>query len=407
MASVAFTQALVDSVKVEVRTDLWDKTLRGLVLRVSPQGAKTWAVIYTDAERARQRATVGRYPVLGLAAARQKALQALAGIAEGNDPAGKKRAQREAETVLELGAVFIDEYSKPRKKSWREDERILRVEVYPCIGGMKANQVKRRDLLEIIKAKAEGGSLVQSTRILATVRKMFSWAVNEDRLEDNPALGLKPRGVTPTRDRVLEIDELAAIWRALDTAAVLPITRDVLRLLMLTGQRSGEVCGMTRGEINLDKRQWELPKERTKNGRPHIVPLSAAAMEIIGARLALIDGDARAPLFSRTGDAIEPNAVSGAARKALQVLGEQWQPHDLRRSVATGMAALGTFPHVIEAALNHISGAKASVAGIYNRFLYEPEKRVALEAWERNLIQSISGDLRTSNVVGLFNRSKT
>lgn len=380
------TARFCETVKVETRTDFWDDVLRGLVFRVSPTGAKTWTVVYSrESDGAKQRVTLGRFPSMTLEKARAKALQALSSITEGNDPAATKRARREALTVEQLGGIYIDKYAKRNKKTWAEDERLLKREVYPAIGRVKAIAVKRRDVLDIIEAKADEGHVAQSTQILAVVRKMFNWAVDGDYLETSPATGIRPRGKAVKRDRVLADNEVRAIWTALPDAALADVTRNVLQLLFLTGQRSGEVCGMTRGEVDTNAATWTIPGARTKNGLAHVVPLSDAALTIVEKALENADDESDAPLFARIGEPIESNAIAKAVRRELQFTEMPWTPHDIRRTVATGMAGLGIAPHVIEAVLNHISGFRSGVAGVYNRNAYDPEKRRALDMWAERL----------------------
>lgn len=392
MARKNLTARFVEAVKVETRTDYWDDMVRGLVLRVSPSGVKSWTVVYSrESDGSKQRVTIGKFPAITLEKARAKALAALSAVAEGKDPAGDKRTRREAMTVRELGALYVDKHAKRNKKTWTEDLRLLKVEVYPEIGDMKALTVKRRDLLDIIEAKADAGYVAQSTQILAVIRKMFNWAVENDYLETSPATGIKPRGKAVRRDRVLSDAEVRTIWNALHGAALRPGTADIFRLLFLTGQRSGEVAGMRRGEIDEERSTWTITGSRAKNGLTHVVPLSAAALVIVRERLDAAGEEPDAPLFTRIGQPIESNAVAQAARLKLQVTGEQWTPHDIRRTVATGMAGQGIAPHVIEAVLNHISGFRAGVAGIYNRNQYEPEKRRALDMWAARLDAVVNG----------------
>lgn len=379
------TARFVESIKVDTRTDFFDDVVRGLVLRVSPTGVKAWTVVYTrTSDTTKRRVTLGKFPAVGLEKARAKALATVTAISEGKDPAGDKRAAREAMTVEDLGALYIKKYAKPNKKTWAEDERLLKREIYPEIGRMKAVSVKRRDILDIIEAKADAGHVAQSTNILAVVRKLFNWAVDGVYLESSPAAGIKPRGKAVKRDRVLSDDEVREIWNALPSAAIAKQTADVIRLLFLTGQRSGEVCGMQRDEVDLTG-SWTIPGTRTKNGLTHLVPLSPAALEIVAAATDTADEEPASPLFTKIGEPIESNAIAQAVRKKLQLTVKPWTPHDVRRTVATGMAGLGVAPHIIEAVLNHISGFRAGVAGVYNRATYEPEKRRALLMWAEHL----------------------
>ncbi|MEI4480961.1 MULTISPECIES: tyrosine-type recombinase/integrase [unclassified Phyllobacterium] len=383
------TARFCETVKVEERTDFQDDMVRGLSLRVSPNGTKTWNVVYTrESDSSKQRVKLGRFPTMTLEKARTGALKMVTAVSEGHDPSEEKRARRDAMTVKELGGLYIDKYAKRNKKTWAEDERLLKVEVYPEIGQMKALAVKRRDILNIIEAKAEAGHLAQSTQILAVVRKMFNWAVDGDYISTSPAIGVKPRGKAVKRDRVLSDGEVRAIWKALPDASLSSQTADIFRLLFLTGQRSGEVCGITRNEIDTDRALWSIPKERTKNGLAHIVPLSPAALAIVEQALDLANDDEEdnRPLFTRIGDPIESNAIAKAARLKMQIVDRPWTPHDIRRTVATGMAGLGVAPHIVEAVLNHISGFRAGVAGVYNRNQYEREKRRALDVWAEHVV---------------------
>lgn len=136
---------------------------------------------------------------------------------------------------------------------------------------------------------------------------------------------------------------------------------------------------------------WTIPGSRAKNGLTHVVPLSNAALAIVQGRLDRADEEGAAPLFTRIGEPIESNAISQAARLKLQVTGEPWTPHDIRRTVATGMAGMGIMPHIIEAVLNHISGFRSGVAGVYNRNTYDAEKRRALDQWAEHLDAIIAG----------------
>lgn len=399
------TARFCETITVNERIDYQDEMVRGLALRVSPNGVKAWNVRYTrESDGSKQRITLGRFPAISLEKARTQALKLVTAVAEGDDPSSDRKAKKAAMTVADLGTLFIEKYAKRNKKTWAEDERILKVDVYPEIGRMKAMSVKRRDLLDIIEAKADAGHIAQSRQVLAVLRKMYGWAVDSDYLDASPAAGIKPRGKVVKRDRVLSESEMRQIWNALPDASIANETRDIIRLLFLTGQRSGEVCGMMRSEIDLKAAMWTIPKERTKNGLAHTVPLTEQAMSIldrVSDRLTFADDG---PIFSRIGVPIESNAISKAVRLKFQLFNDNWTPHDIRRTVATGMAGIGIQPHIVEACLNHISGFRAGVAGTYNRATYDREKRNAFDRWaehfgnlinERNaVIVPINGGMR-------------
>ena len=387
MPRSTLTARFVETVTVENRTDFWDDKVRSLVLRVSPSGVKTWNLVYTrEADGKKQRYKIGRFPIISLVDARARATAHMGNIVAGGDPAGTRREKRDAMAVKELGALYIEKHAKPNKRTWQEDERFLKREVYPKIGDTKILSLKRADIREIIDAKVDDGKAPTARLILAVVRKMMNWAVEKELMEVSPANGIKVGGKNTRRDRVLSKEELAQVIKAIPEAALANETRQVLMMLIYTGQRSGEVCGMRRREVNVDEATWTIPGERTKNGLKHVVPLSEPALAIVSGALAEADDELSAPLFSRVGEPIETRSIAQATRKALQLFEERWTPHDLRRTVATSMAGIGIHPHVVEACLNHISGFRSGVAGTYNRAQYEPEKREALEKWSKYLI---------------------
>ncbi|WAX93632.1 site-specific integrase [Aminobacter sp. NyZ550] len=390
MPKLKLTDRFVASVSVEARTDYFDTQLVGLSLRVAPTGTKTWNLIYTrESDNARQRVKLGRYPAVSLEVARKKALKAMSAAADGEDPAQAKRSRRTAATIADLGELYIKIYAKPNKRTWEEDERILKSEVYPSIGRMKGVAVSRRDVLDIIDAKSAAGAKAQARSIHAVLRKFFNWAVDDGYLPTSPIAGVKARSKPTRRERVLSDDEVKLAWGSLASASVSPVTANILRLLFLTGQRSGEVCGMRKSEVDLSRGSWTIPSGRTKNELTHVVPLSSAALAIITDAVNAADDEDDAPLFTRTGEPVESNAIAQAVRLKLQVGKERWTPHDIRRTVATGMANIGIMPHIVEAVLNHISGFKAGVAGIYNRATYDTEKREALDRWGAHLASII------------------
>lgn len=400
MPKLKLTAKFVEGVKVETRTDYWDEICRGLVLRVSPTGVKTWTAVFTPDEGGKSRVTLGQFPAITLETARGKALKIMSQVAEGENPAAKKRLRREAMTVEELAAEFIERHSKPNKRTWAEDERILKVDVIPLIGKRKAMSVTKRDILDVIDVKTDAGKMAQARLLFALLRKMFGWAVERDIIALSPVTGLRAPGKPQSRDRVLTTDELKAVWLSIESAAITQPMREILQLLILTGQRAGEAAGMRYGEVDVEKALWTIPAPRAKNNRAHEVPLSDTALAIVEAAMARLDEPtADTPLFSRTGTPIETNAVSKAARLKLQKLADEWTPHDLRRTAATGMAELGVDPHVIEAVLNHVSGVRAGVAGIYNRATYAKEKRLALQLWETHVLQVVG--LKSAVVVPL------
>jgi integrase len=181
--------------------------------------------------------------------------------------------------------------------------------------------------------------------------------------------------------------ELGNIWRAADRIGGPHAA--LVKLLILTGQRRGEVGGMTWGEFNMDAKLWRLPKERTKNGKPHDVPLSKPALEILG-RLPRLGNF----VITFTGTApVNSFAKTKARLDALLPLGTPaWRLHDLRRTVASGLAQLGVNLPVIEKVLNHSSGSFAGIVGVYQHHSFTDEKRLALDAWAAHVMALTAGE---------------
>ncbi len=212
-------------------------------------------------------------------------------------------------------------------------------------------------------------------------------------LERHAATGIKPPAEAASRDRVLSAAELRAIWLAADAAPGTSFFGDVVKLLLFTAQRRGEVGGMCWSEIDLDRELWILPAERCKNDRLHSVPLSPQAVAILRKRYE----SSRIHVFGPkdTGVLVWQDCRDSFA-KPLGL--PHWTLHDLRRTAVTGMAEIGIQPHIIEAIVNHVSGHKAGVAGTYNRALYSQEKRAALQRWADHVERVVTGEAN-ANIV--------
>ena len=263
--------------------------------------------------------------------------------------------------------------------------------------------ISRREVAARLHVIADTHGPIASNRARATLSAFYAWAIGQGLAETNPVVGTVKAGEERSRERVLAAAELAAVWRGSRTDE----HSRIVQLLLLTGQRRGEIAGMRWRELDFERGQWSLPPERTKNGRRHDVPLSAQAANLLrtierrGDR-ELLFGKAEGP-FSGWGLPKRRLDARIARQRAEQRLGRPlaagekpsaddalvpWTLHDLRRTVVTGMNELGIQPHIVEAVVNHISGrGKAGVAGVYNRATYAAEKRMALQAWADHLDQ--------------------
>ncbi len=412
----------------ESRREIPDGKIGGLYLVTQPSGAKSWALRYR-AHGLPRKLTIGPYPAIDLATARRRAQEALGDVAGGKDPAALKQASRAAaraeraadvDRVEHVAELFIKRHVKLSGKvgeGWgAEIGRLFRIEILPRIGAKRIGDVTKNDILVILDAIVDRGSPITANRCFAVLRKFFNWACDARGLiVVSPCKGIEAPAAETSRDRVLEDDEVRLASRAFH-AIGWPFG-PIGKLLLLTGARRSEIAEASWQEIDLAAKTLTLPGSRTKNGEPHEIPLSDAAVEIIKA-LPRIEGKAglvfsttgATPVsgFSRSREVIE-RAMVAELRKAAIERGDDpekveapkpWTLHDLRRTCASGMASLKIAPHVIEAVLNHKSGSIKGVAAVYNRYNYSAEKRAALEAWGRYLDAIVSGE-NASNVVDL------
>lgn len=370
------------------RIEIWDRQTRGLGLRITAYGTRTWQMVYR-VDGKQRRLTLGRYPDLSLADARIEAASHRTSIAKGNDPielleAQKRdRIEKRSNRLDHVSAEFIERYAKPKNRSWKETERILNREVIPDWGKRSVADIKRRDVITLIDNISDRAPFM-ANRTLSAVRRFFNWCVERDMIDINPAAGAKPPAVEKSRDRVLTDDEIKAIWTGCDKLGW-PFGL-AFKLMLVTGQRRDEIARMRWDDIDTDKALWTLSREQTKSDRLHEVPLSSLALEIL-------------EIVPRTGDYVfttnGKTPISGFS-KAKRELDEaaditDWRLHDLRRTVASGMARIGIAPHVIEKVLNHAGGQISGVAAIYNRHGYAEEKQQALNAWSQSLSVTCSG----------------
>jgi integrase len=394
-------------VKAE-RYEVWEDGRTGLGLRVSPKGRKTWVYMYRHGGRAR-RMGFGTYPSVGLAKARVRHSRARELLEQGIDPGAQqiehKRTEDSATTVSDLIDEYLDKWARPRKRSAGEDERMLRKDVLPIWGRRKAKEITRRDVITLLDGIAERGSPIMANRTLAVIRKMFNFAISRDIVDATPVAMVKAPAKERQRDRVLSANEIRTLWKGLDTAPMSEGVKLILKLQLVTAQRKGEVLGAALDEFDFEENVWTIPAERVKNNQAHRVPLSPLALELIHqAQKCSSESPSLFPspwLFpSPTIDGpIMPHSVNRAVYKSLPGMGlENITPHDLRRTAASNMTALGINRLVVSKILNHV---ETGVTAVYDRHGYDAEKRHALEVWAARLEEIVSGKLPASNVVPL------
>lgn len=402
------TAATVDKMQpTDKRQEIPDTLCTGLYFVVQPTGKKGWQVRYRHSGTHR-RMTLGAYPVLSLADARQRARDALAAASEGRDPAEEVRAAKapKPEDDRDKIKVLIGQYHK-RHLAGLKSGAVVRRELDRFVVAKWSDRdihtITKRDVIDLLDDIADSGRVVTANRVRAYLNKFLNWAVERDIIPMSPATGVKPAAKEASRDRVLTDDEIRWFWKACE-AEGFP-WGPLGKVLLLTGQRLNEAAQMTDREVRGGV--WHLSAERTKNGRAHDVPLSGAVQAVLGA-IERIEGRA-GYIFTTTGH----SPVSGFFKARAHLAGAmeaiaakerrepveipRWTFHDLRRTAATGMARLGIAVRVTEAVLNHISGTGGGIVAVYQRHDYADEKRQALEAWGRFVTQLVEG--KADNVV--------
>lgn len=376
---VNLTDAKVAGLKASEsgQIEIVDSKVPGLRVRVGASGAKSFVVRKRVGGKIKV-ITLGRYgPRLSLAEARKQARIVLNDIEAGKSVASVQRG------ALTIGRMWPDyEKTKSGHRSLPEIRRIFDRYILPHLGDRFADAVTRGDITRFIDGIP---APVMARAVHAQLSAFYSWALPRlDKLPANPCIGAGRPAKPKPRERVLSDAELAALWCAADRER--EPWRSAVKLLILTGQRRSEVFGAQRSEFDLEANVWNIPAERAKNGVQHLVPLSSSAVEVF---VELPHVEDSPWLFPAEGNAA--NCASGISKVVNRLrksvagdLNEKvpvWSLHDIRRTVATGLQKLGVRFEVTEAVLNHISGSRGGIAGVYQRHDWAGEKREALEAW--------------------------
>jgi integrase len=445
------TAAVKNHLRAEARREVPDGGCPGLHLVIQPSGRKSWALRFRRPNGKPAKLTLGPVdlcsaethdePVIGapltLAAARRLAADLHRQRAMGRDVVADydaarrhQQAEREARAANTFAAAarrFIEQHAKAKTRTWVLSARLLgfRANDLEPIPGRLADRWRDRPVAEItprdihslvdeartrgipgLERRRKGNSESVAWVTLARVSRFFSWLVEQRAIEKSPCAGVNRPDSSTARDRVLDDRELR--WFLLACSDLGEPFGPLLKLLLLTGQRRNEVAGMRKAELSADGATWTLPATRTKNKRPHIVPLSQAAQDLI-AGVRVIAGR-RGFIFSTTGE----SHVSGWSKtkrrldaKMLELVRAEaadagipaWTIHDLRRTTAAGLQRLGVPLPVTERILNHVSGSFAGIVGVYQRHEYSEERREALERWAAHVQRLVSG--QAAQVVAL------
>lgn len=403
----------------------------GFTIRVMPSGVKTWLYVY-DFEGDRREMKLGSYPDVSLETAKDRFDAAKKRFKNGFDPKEEQEREvttrRNAHTVSGLIEDYIEKYAKlKKKKSWQEDERILNKDVLPVWNNRKAKDITRHDVMQLLDGmQGRGDGIITNT--FKIIRRMFAYAVKKEIITATPCYAFEKGDelpITTSRERTLSAEEIKLLWLGLDNAAISNDIRRILKLILLTGQRSGEVAAMHRNEIS--DRWWEFTPKETKITkeipRKQRVYLTDTALELIGEGDGYVFKCLAKVEPNEDGTMPEPRhiterAISHAVRRNLAgyepkkkatvrpsstksrrknpfVVAEDkkmaiahFTPHDLRRSCATFISELGFSDAIVDAVLAHL---KKGEIRTYNKNNYDKEKQFALEAWERKLQSIVSG----------------
>jgi integrase len=294
MPSIKLTARTVETLKSPAagRDEWWDSSLPGFGIRITDKGTRSWVLMYRmSGGGPKRRMTLGTFPMLSLAEARQAAGDALHKVERGIDPVAEKAAAklrgstaaqvRLPDTVASVTAEYVERHAQRNTRRPEEVERLFRLYLVPAFGDRDIKTLTRRDIRDLIDGIIDAGKPVQANRVQAAIHAMLTWAVEREIIEINPAAGLRRQTKETARDRVLTNDEVRAVWIAVDKLGY--PAGPLIKLLILTAGRRKEIREMRWSEVDLQKGVWTLPAERSKNGLAHPIPLSSVAREVLAA----------------------------------------------------------------------------------------------------------------------------
>lgn len=384
----------------------------GLYIRVTPHGSKSWTFRYSF-EGKPQRLTLGRYPAMSLSQARVAQHRAMTMLAQGIDPGRAKMQEKAARIAAPTIADLINEFWEKelaRKRSGRETLRLLKKDVLPAWGDRKVSDIKRRDIVILID-QIRDRAFVTSNRVLGALSRLFNFAAERGIIDDSPCTRIRRASEQPRR-RVLTDDEIRMLWSALEinnkTIGVYLLSRLAIKMILVSGQRPGEVAGMAWDEV--EDGFWRTPAERMKGGEEHKVPITPLMRDVLD-QASRLSRDSKYVFKSPRLEDVPINAqsLSHAIKRHHHEIfppgTEKITPHDLRRTVRTRLAALGVEDVVAERLLGH---KLQGILAVYNRYSYDSEKYQALMRWENELRRIVRApDADRANVVWLPKRGSS
>ena len=412
------TKSSIDAAQPDAKDRfLWDDRLSGFGCKITPKGTKVFVYQYRLGGRGSpvRRFTIGKFGSITAEQARREAEALALKVAQGVDPQHAKAEAARIAIDLAFGSYVERFHAAYLVKEWPASHRdaltLLRRYAVPVLGSKPLPEITRKDITSAL-ARAQD-KIATASLLFATLRRMMRWAVNQGDIERSPMEGMDAPAKAPSRDRVLTDEELRLVWQA-SASLGYPFVH-IVRLLILTGARREEVASLNWAELSREEAVWSLPSSRSKNGIASRQPLSTLAMAELDA-IAVHSGvwPKEGLLFTKTG--VTPSSGHSKAKARLDVaiktlaakegvaVPAPWRVHDLRRTLATGLQRLGVRFEVTEAVLNHVSGSRGGVAGIYQRHDWAEEKRAALQAWAEHVERLLTA-FDGTNVVHLQVRS--
>lgn len=377
------------------QVDHFDAGYPGLALRISYGGSRSWVYFYRWQGKQR-RLTLGPWPSLELAQAREGWREARKRLASGLEPITAPPTV----TADDLTSVVAEWLKRDQADNRSHDEvkRILDREVLPTWGQRRIGEIGRREILKLIDTIADRGAVTLARRCHAHLHRLFRWSVGRGIIDASPMVDLPKPGTEVRRKRVLSDHELVLAWSAAQQVGW-PMG-SAIQLLMLTAARREEIGALQWSEIDRTRNEIRLQGERTKNGEPHTIPLSTSARSLIDAVPGVggstfvftTTGTTSISGWSRAKESVDKLMLERAREDARQrgndphkVSLTDWRIHDLRRTIATGMERLGIRLQVVEALLGHTTGSRAGIVGVYQQHTYDNEKREAVEKWAEHI----------------------
>lgn len=404
MAAIKFTDVYVKNLKPVPGKQFEVSDQSGLILRVSPGGTKTWVYFYKFGGKTR-RLSLGNYPKVSLSEARK-----LHAEAKGKKELGKNPAATDYDakgTVKELADEFYTRYLLKQRSRPDIPKQMLDADIVPALGNMKLMEVKPRDIIKALDPIVDRGAHTLANRALSVVKQMFSYGVSRGLIPLNPASEIKRSvvgGKEAPKDRALSLGEIRTLWLGLDDDALSRVSPQVkigLKILLLTGVRTGELRLAEWSHLDFDRDMWTVPATITKTKIVHKVPLSPLTKRLFQGLHEQV-GDSRycLPSFSNDPDEGEKPFTDKAICRAVNRMQDKiglpyWTAHDLRRTFSTQLSAMGIAPHIVEKCLGH---KLPKIMATYNQHEWLDERREALNQWAEK-IEILTGE--KNNIVAL------